>query len=390
MAQLMEIVFSLARNISRSQRIEMLGRNLERPPLLRLKRAEQLLKLMRLDEADAELAGDFAASDLRAANLLRSEALLFRDDPHCAAQATELLGRIVPEPLKLKELAALNVRRANALAASGDLAQARAIAWHEAMRPTSDAHAISLLLRLGLSQAEAQALLVVVDAANLPTREMSLRLALLARTGQMDLAKGLSGFERFFQRKALFKSLSEAAALNAAIATEIRASPDLFYSAGRRPGRHLWRTEGLPQRGMVAIPKLFEALEAAVKTYAASLKDEDHPFPKQRPARAKISAWAAIAGADGYEEWHTHDRGWVSGVYYVAMPAALAGDRGGAIEFGWPGGEDLACATAGVSIASHHPAAGELLLFPSYQHHRTIPLKRAVERISIAFDVVPS
>lgn len=365
----------------------MLGKNKDRPPAVRLKRAEQLLKLMRLDESDAELAGDFPTCDHRAVNLLRSDSLLFRDDPQCAAQAAELLGGIICEALKTEDRAALNVRRANALAASGDHAQARAIAWDIATSPKSDALAISLLLRLGLSSQGAQSLLAIVDAVQLPTRATSLRLALLARSGQLALATEQSHFSRFFQRKTLFAPSAKTDVLNAAIAAEIRASPDLFYSAGRRPGKHLWRTEGLPQRGMVALPKLFAAIVDVVKTYAAALPDEDHPFLKQRPERAKLAAWAAIAGADGHEEWHTHDKGWVSGVYYAAMPDAVAGDRAGSIEFGWPGGEEAASAAEGVTIASHLPLAGELLLFPSYQHHRTLPLKRQGERIAIAFDV---
>jgi hypothetical protein len=71
------------------------------------------------------------------------------------------------------------------------------------------------------------------------------------------------------------------------------------------------------------------------------------------------------------------------------MPPKIADDPSGSISFGWPGGDDAKQAVEGVTIANLYPAAGELLFFPSYQHHRTFPLKRPGERIAIAFDVTP-
>jgi hypothetical protein len=43
-----------------------------------------------------------------------------------------------------------------------------------------------------------------------------------------------------------------------------RHMSDAFQSAGRQPGSHLWRLEGLPLRGMTVIPQLLSAIADAV------------------------------------------------------------------------------------------------------------------------------
>ena len=41
-------------------------------------------------------------------------------------------------------------------------------------------------------------------------------------------------------------------------------------------------------------------------------------------------------------------------------------------------------------IAVIRPQPGQLLLFPSYYYHRTLPFEGAGERISISFDLAPA
>jgi Putative 2OG-Fe(II) oxygenase len=368
----------------------MLGQKADRPAAIRLKRAALLIKMMRLDEAQTELSEPFPLPQDRAARLLQADLLMLRDDPACAAQAATLLAALAMATPDADERRALNVKQADALAICGDYRRARAIAWQAACGTVPDIHAISLLLRLGLAGGEAETLCASIDAAtSLPARGLALLCALRARSGQVAQAREAAGFDRFFSRTMLFSPSPETHAMHAAIADEIRADPDLHYSAGRRPGQHLWRIEGLPTRGMTAIPALLEAIAQAVRAYVAALPDSNgHPFLRKRPANAKLTARAAIAAPDGFEDWHTHDKAWVSGIYYVAMPPEIEGARSGSIAFGWPGGDSIESAAEGIILANVHPAAGELLLFPSYQHHRTFPLHRPGERIAIAFDVM--
>jgi hypothetical protein len=99
---------------------------------------------------------------------------------------------------------------------------------------------------------------------------------------------------------------------------------------------------------------------------------------------------------DGHEDWHMHPGGWISGVYYAAVPTAVppvaphdGGAHPGAIEFGpFPfGGErDV----RGWPRAHMTPRPSLLLLFPSYYGHRTYATRVGDPRIVVAFDVVPA
>ena len=95
-----------------------------------------------------------------------------------------------------------------------------------------------------------------------------------------------------------------------------------------------------------------------------------------------------LAG-EGYQAQHMPPSGWLSGVYYVAVPK-IAGEGGndGWIEFGQPGPEYHFSAEPDLRLVKPEP--GMMVMFPSYMFHRTIPFQSDETRISIAFDVVPA
>jgi hypothetical protein len=88
-----------------------------------------------------------------------------------------------------------------------------------------------------------------------------------------------------------------------------------------------------------------------------------------------------------------HPHGWLSSVYYIALPPSVAGSeqspahRPGWLEFGQPdfqvGGQDLP------ALAAVQPRVGRLVLFPSYLWHGTRPFHDEATRLTVAFDVVP-
>jgi uncharacterized protein (TIGR02466 family) len=84
-----------------------------------------------------------------------------------------------------------------------------------------------------------------------------------------------------------------------------------------------------------------------------------------------------------------HPVSWLSGVYYVGVPAGMAqaDPQAGWIEFGAPP-EDL-ITTSEPELHAVQPREGRLLLFPSWLYHRTWPFEAEAARISIAFDLVP-
>lgn len=178
---------------------------------------------------------------------------------------------------------------------------------------------------------------------------------------------------------------------NAGLAAELLAHPALAplpstkatSGAGRRIDR-LQDAAGPLARELLA------RIAAAVEEYAVRRDaGADHPLRERRPAATVLNAWAIAVHDDGHEEWHMHPGGWISGVYYVAVPPAAtpADDRPGAIEFGpFPLGGDGA--SRGWPRRRVTPRAGMLLLFPSYFAHRTWPTGVAEPRICVAFDVV--
>lgn len=102
-----------------------------------------------------------------------------------------------------------------------------------------------------------------------------------------------------------------------------------------------------------------------------------------------LNSWAIAVWRDGHETWHVHPGGWLSGVYYVAVPNGdtSADDCAGSIEFGpFPFGEERD--VAGWPRWRVQPRPGLLLLFPSWYPHRSWPTGSSEPRICVAFDVV--
>jgi uncharacterized protein (TIGR02466 family) len=124
----------------------------------------------------------------------------------------------------------------------------------------------------------------------------------------------------------------------------------------------------------------------------STVSDKTHPFLARIPAKWTYSIWATILYQNGHQAPHLHPAGWLSGVYYLEVPehvlSAENEDQKGWIEFGAPG--------YGIEpvrppvVKRIRPEPGNLVLFPSYFFHRTIPLADDNRRISIAFDLIPS
>ena len=91
----------------------------------------------------------------------------------------------------------------------------------------------------------------------------------------------------------------------------------------------------------------------------------------------------------GHQIAHIHPTAWLSGVYYVQVPAGVsrAGEgNAGWIEFGRP--DEIIPQNHEMELRLIRPEAGKMVLFPGYFYHSTIPLAGTDERICVAFDVV--
>lgn len=135
-------------------------------------------------------------------------------------------------------------------------------------------------------------------------------------------------------------------------------------------------------------------MRIAVARAIATFPDvADHPFWSRRPraddAFRFAGAWSVRLRSQGYHTNHIHPEGWVSSALYVALPREVrtATDNAGCLQFGVPRAE------LGLAIAPRRivkPEVGELVLFPSYMWHGTVPFTSQEPRITVAFDVVPT
>jgi tetratricopeptide (TPR) repeat protein len=180
---------------------------------------------------------------------------------------------------------------------------------------------------------------------------------------------------------------------NAALAEEILANPypvadvPTPEAANRGSSRvhHL-----LAGKAPAMIRALLRTLEKVAEAHAPTPAGPFDPWAEARPKAARLQAWGLIQRSSDYEEWHIHRDGWLSGVYYVQVPASVSarGEGRGCIEYGPPSA--VAEALPGlVPVQRFRPSEGMILLAPSHYPHRTIPTGAQTRRISFAFDVVP-
>ena len=119
--------------------------------------------------------------------------------------------------------------------------------------------------------------------------------------------------------------------------------------------------------------------------YYLKFKNESCSYIKKWPSKNTLFAWHVILKNQGYQDAHIHSGGWLSGVIYLKLVPALEKNEG-AIEFGL-NGEFYSDVNSPKVI--YQPKLGDIILFPSSLHHKTIPFSTDTDRISIAFDLMP-
>jgi len=141
--------------------------------------------------------------------------------------------------------------------------------------------------------------------------------------------------------------------------------------------------------GHPLVEKIRERIDEAVARYIAELaEDETHPFLSRRARDFRYhGSWSARLRDCGFHVNHIHPAGWISSAYYVHVPEAVRDEkeRQGWIKFGEP---IFDIALKDKVRRAIQPAAGRLVLFPSFMWHGTVPF-RGPQRTTIAFDVVP-
>ncbi len=215
----------------------------------------------------------------------------------------------------------------------------------------------------------------------------------LDRLGKHEAAAHLVDFDRLIRKRSLsppagYASLED---FNRDLAGYVRAHPTLAVEPRNNATRFGRHTDNLLANPGGPIPAFAALIEAAVEDYLRELPvTAEHPYLAHRPSEFKLMMWSVVMDSQGHQLAHMHPDGWVSGVYYVALPDVMhagAGGEEGWIEFGRPL-EALTGATE-PRTTRLRPEEGLLVLFPSYFYHQTIPFESDEQRICIAFDAVP-
>ena len=133
------------------------------------------------------------------------------------------------------------------------------------------------------------------------------------------------------------------------------------------------------------IQNLKSIIITEIESYYLKFRNENCSFIKKWPSKYTLGARHVILKMHGYQNPHVHASGWLSGVIYLKVVPSFKNNEG-AIEF-CLNGEHYYDAQSPKIV--YPPKTGDIVLFPSSLHHRTIPFSTDTDRISIAFDLIP-
>jgi uncharacterized protein (TIGR02466 family) len=131
-----------------------------------------------------------------------------------------------------------------------------------------------------------------------------------------------------------------------------------------------------------------QTMEQHVQTFINHFR----PEARRKKDDFRLRGWLNVNRAGDSNTLHSHPGCFLSATYYVNVPAGMKGGeiyfrdpRGPAVAMYETPGIDLPWVGTGLGVP-FSPAAGLLLMFPSWLEHRVEPFEAAGERISIAFN----
>ena len=391
-----EITADPEKALTANQELDLLRAAYLRSPTPQMR--ERLCRLLMLDEAFAEVVDLLSASpalDFRGEMTL-AQAHISAETPEADLKAYAALERAL-------QLAESDVERAGALAQRGKCESRLG-------KPDTALTTLTKALSFDPHNRDACKRIAAIElAADRPEAVVSLAGHLLAkganharlfaaqslayaRDGNIIAAKTAAGFDDFHLAEQLAPppGWDSIEAFNAALATELLGHPGIRYERYGSASELTWRIEN-PARPDTPLFKalLVQIIATLEKRVAQVSRSGGHAWAAAAPETARLRNWCVITESKGFENWHVHQFGWLSGVYYVRIPASIANGetRDGCLAFGLP--EDLAGATGAAQFGEHlvRPHEGLLMTFPSQCYHRTYPHGTGEKRICVAFDL---
>jgi tetratricopeptide (TPR) repeat protein len=148
-------------------------------------------------------------------------------------------------------------------------------------------------------------------------------------------------------------------------------------------------TQDLSRSHDPVIQALFHSFAAPIARYRDHIGRGEDPLRRRNRGASRFNgSWSVRLHRAGYHTSHVHPRGWISSACYIQLPDSVrAGHTAeGILSFGAPGMITTPSLEPELSL---HPEVGQLVLFPSYFWHGTLPFHSEQPRLTVAFDVVP-
>lgn len=357
----------------------------------------RLLPLLMLEEAFSEAVGILTTGDPLdyLGEIALAQAYLADNMP-----ASDMLAHAASE--RALHLAQDDAQRARALANRGkseirmdQFDSARATLTHALHLDPRNLDASKRIAAVERAVGRPQAFLTIADAlvnsgvhhARLHA-EQSLAYACI---GDIARAKLVCGFNLFHKVEYLanptgWETIEE---FNAALSAELLAHPGMRYERYGSASKLSWRVENPSRSDTPSFNALAGEIIAMIERRATEIARVIHPWANAVPQTAFLRNWCVVTESEGFEDWHLHPSGWLSGVYYVRVPNSISQGttRDGCLAFGIP--DNLAGTGAAASFGEHliRPQEGMLITFPSQCFHRTYPHGTNEKRICVAFDV---
>jgi tetratricopeptide (TPR) repeat protein len=223
---------------------------------------------------------------------------------------------------------------------------------------------------------------------------LAAQISVLQQAGHCQAASELLDLEGLIEvtQIAAPPGFADTAAFNTALIANLKQNASLLAEPASKSTRGGRQTGELDLDSDPALRALGKMLSQAVADYATAREragQADHPLMAYASTDPALRVWGTVLTGGGHQGSHLHPLGFVSGVYYLQIPEemSVADSQAGWLEFGSPPVQ-LGTDAAG-ERRRLEPVVGQLVLFPSYFRHATLPFSAAGERISIAFDAVP-
>ncbi|MES2441757.1 MAG: putative 2OG-Fe(II) oxygenase [Pseudomonadota bacterium] len=362
---------------------------------MRYRLAHHLYTLDQFDETvDVLRQIDGEVDDFRFPHMLGA-ALMARENHEDTLEAVRMASRAI-------DLSSNHLERARALASLGkaqirlerfDEGRKTLIAALDASIHNKDAYKRLAMLDFQMERTEAalEHADEMVAKGITHARVLGVRPLALAKLGRTEEAREAFGFDAYLHETILpappgWDSIE---AFNRDLAAELLAHPGIRYERYGVASAHTWRIDEPCLGRSKMMPVLQRLLQNEIAAYVSRLGDSGDAWMRGRKPSGFLHHWSVITDGDGFEEWHVHQNGWVSGAYYVDIPDFIVQgeDNGGCVAFGLPEGIVGDAAHEAFGTRVFRPRSGLVMMFPSHSFHRTYAHRGNKRRICVAFDV---